>query len=89
MEGFNDTVYIFRNENCVDTMPLFTNESIGLAGEIGFGFDSYDDKIYLTLRFKKSGAIIREKLNLKYKHLQIRHLGDWGLYYSNHFPVLE
>lgn len=88
MEGFNDSVYIFRNSECVDAIFLNTNESIGLAGGTIFGFNN-DDNIYITLLFKKSGLIIRDKLKLNYKLLQIRNLGRWGFYYSNHFSILE
>jgi hypothetical protein len=88
MEGFNDTVYIFRNNIGVDTLSLITNESIGFAGGTGFGYNN-NDSIYLSIQFKKSGLIIRERLKLNYKHLEIRYLGSWGFYYSNHFPILE
>lgn len=89
MEGFNDSVYIFQNEQCIDTLLLVTNESLGLAGSIGICFKDKMDTIDLAIRFKSSGAVIRERLNLNFKHLQIRRLGKWQLYYSNHFPMLE
>ena len=89
MEGFNDSVFIFRNEICIDTFFLVTNESIGAAGSSGISFQTNNEIIDLTIRFKSSGAIIKERLYLNFKHLQIRGLKQWELYYSNHFPMLE
>jgi hypothetical protein len=89
MEGFDDSVFLYRNGTCFDTLLLVTNESIGLAGSSGIYFDNKSDKIEFTVLFKKSGLMISEQLNLEYKHLQIRRLLTCSLYYSNHFPMLE
>lgn len=89
MEGFNDSVFVFRNGKCIDSLYLITNESIGLAGSMMINFKSSEEVIDLELRFKSSGTILRERLNLNYKHLQIRRLAQWGYYYSNQFPMLE
>jgi hypothetical protein len=89
MEGFDDTVFLYRNVKCIDTMLLITNESIGWAGATGFYFDSKMDIIEFKILFKKTNLMITEKLNLNFKHLQIRRIYNWSLYYSNHFPRLE
>src|SRR5688572_17071686 len=43
MEGFNDSVFVFRNEICIDTFFLVTNESIGAAGSSGISFQTKND----------------------------------------------
>lgn len=89
MEGFDDSVFIFRQGRCIDSMFLVTNESIGFAGSMGIRYVNKDEAVDLAIRFKSSGLIIQERLRLNFRHLQVRHLGQWELYYSNHFPRLE
>jgi hypothetical protein len=89
MEGFNDSVFVYKNGKCIDSLLLVTNESIGYAGGIGLVFKSKEEVIDLTLLFKRSGAILKERLNPNFAHLEIRRFNQWKLFYSNHFPVLE
>ena len=88
MEGFNDSVFIFRNGKCFDSLYLVTNESLGFAGSTAMSYSNKEETIDLVVRFK-SGATIKERLNLNFTHLQIRRLRQWDLYYSNHFPKLK
>jgi hypothetical protein len=88
MEGFNDSVFVYHNGKCVDSLFLVTNESIGYAGQINIGY-CRKETIDFAIRFKSSGAIIKERLNLNFKHLEIARYHKWILFYSNHFPKLE
>jgi hypothetical protein len=88
MEGFNDSVFLFKNGKAFDSLFLNTNQSLGFAGNTAIHFNK-GKIVELIVRFRSSSYVIREKLNLNYKHLQIRNLDGLELYYSNHFPVLE
>ena len=85
-EGFDDSLYITINDKPVMNKYCRTNESIGYADSFGIGFNDSSEIKTLRIKFTRTNRIIEEKLDLKYKSLQVRYLEEWTLIYSNHFP---
>ncbi len=90
MEGFNDSVFVYVNYKIIFADFLKTNESIGSTNLIlPIPFQSSNDIIYLTIRFRNERKYIKEKLDLQFKHLEVRKIFRWYFIYSNQFPLAE
>ncbi len=88
-EGFDDSLYITVNDIPVLNKHLKSNESIGYAGGFGIHFNDSSEIKDLKIKFVKANRYIQERINLKYKSLQVRGLNPWVLIYTNHFPMRE
>src|SRR3954452_377704 len=72
-EGFDDSICVFLNRKLFYSAYLKTDESIGFAGSFGFIFKDSSEVNDLEIHFIKENRIIKERLDLKYKSLQIRY----------------
>jgi hypothetical protein len=88
-EGFNDSVHVTVNDHRIIDRSLKTNESIGLAAGFAISFRDTSEVKIIQIRFIKQNKIIVEKLDLRYKSLQVRGLRPWGFYYGNRFYMRQ
>jgi hypothetical protein len=88
-EGFDDSVYVTINGIPFLNKYLKTNESIGYASGFVIHFKDSTEIKDLTIKFVNGNRYIHERVNLRYKSLQIRGIRHWLLIYTNHFPMLE
>lgn len=86
-EGFDDSLVITINDTTIMNSYFKTNESIGHAGSFGVSFKDSSEVILLKIRFINGGRYLEERLNLRYKSLQVRGLRNWLLIYTNQFPM--
>ena len=88
-EGFDDSLYITVNDILFLNKYLKSNESIGYAAGFGIHFNDSSETKDLKIKFIKANRFIQERINLKYKSLQVRGLNPWLLQYSNRFPLRQ
>jgi hypothetical protein len=88
-EGFDDSLYVTVNSIPLLKGYLKSNQSIGYAGGFEIHFKDSSEIKNLKIKFVKANRYIQEKVNLRYKALQIRGLNPWMLVYSNHFSMRE
>lgn len=87
-EGFNDSVCIYINNECIKNEFLKTNHSIDHAASFGISV-SQDCKKVMTILFKNAKKFIQEELISGFKHLEIRGFNEWHFIYSNRFYLSQ
>ncbi|MGG9961066.1 hypothetical protein [Ferruginibacter sp. SUN106] len=88
--GFDDSTFVFINDTCIYQNYLKSNESIDHTGVMfPIYFSDSNATLKLTIRFKKSGVVIEDYIDKKFKLLLVNYYRQWQLVYTNHLPMLE